>query len=113
MFGQMIEATRKTSVVLCFFLQTLEESMDAAAIAIVIILGNDSHSFPPKTNTEPHRDTAVRLLLDQRVNQSLGFLGTGTTMPAVFFIAFRVGHQLADFIPQAHRAGGDEICSPF
>ena len=75
--------------------------MDAAAIAIVIIFGNDGHSFPAKTNAEPHRDTTVRLLLDQRVNQSRGFLGTGTLIPADFLIAIRVGHQPTDFIPQA------------
>ena len=75
--------------------------MNAAPIAIAVILRHLCHPFPAKTYAEPDRHTTVRLLLDQRVNQPRGFLGTGTSMPADFFIAIRVGHQPTDFIPQA------------
>ncbi len=75
--------------------------MNAAPIAIAQILRHLCHPFPAQMYAEPDRHTTVRLLLDQRVNQPRGFLGTGTSMPTDFFIAIRVGHQPTDFIPQA------------
>jgi len=81
LLGQLFEVTRKAAVVLCFFLQSLEDSMNATPIAIAVIRRHLGHPFPAKTHVEPDRHTTVRLLLDQRVNPPRGFLGTVEQRP--------------------------------
>ncbi len=100
MLGERLQVAGQCAIFLGPCLETLDDAMNAAAVAVTVIASDRRHALAAQANPQPNRDTTIGFVCGQRGDYSRNVLRVGVPPPADFLVTRCLGHHSSNFVPQ-------------